>query len=53
MKTPLRWLADYVELPQSVDDLVYRLTMSGIEVEERHPVGRELGECDRGTRRRA
>ena len=34
MKIPLRWLADYVELPPSLDDLVERLTMSGTEVED-------------------
>ncbi|HZT96052.1 MAG TPA: phenylalanine--tRNA ligase subunit beta [Chloroflexota bacterium] len=34
MKVPLLWLADYVELPAAVDQLAYRLTMTGTEVED-------------------
>ena len=34
MKTPLEWLADYVDLPESLDELLYRLTMSGTEIED-------------------
>lgn len=33
MKISLKWLADYVELPVSVEELRRRLTMSGLEVE--------------------
>src|SRR5262249_30652060 len=32
MKVPLRWLGDYVDLPESVPDLVERLTLAGLEV---------------------
>jgi phenylalanyl-tRNA synthetase beta chain len=35
----LSWLADYVDLPESLDDLVHRLTMSGTEVEDVVVVG--------------
>jgi phenylalanyl-tRNA synthetase beta chain len=34
MRVPLSWLQDYVDLPDSIDDLVYRLTMSGTEIED-------------------
>ncbi len=34
MRVPLSWLRDYVDLPDSIDDLVYRLTMSGTEIED-------------------
>lgn len=33
MKIPLRWLADYVELSESLPHLVERLTIAGLEVE--------------------
>ncbi len=33
MKISLKWLADYVELPESVDELARRLTMAGLEIE--------------------
>ncbi len=39
MKAPLSWLADYVDLPGSIDDLVLRLIMSGTEVEDVVRVG--------------
>ncbi len=32
------WLADYVDLPQSVDELTHRLTVSGLNLEEFHEV---------------
>jgi phenylalanyl-tRNA synthetase beta chain len=32
MKVPLRWLRDYVDLPESVASLVERLTLAGLEV---------------------
>jgi phenylalanyl-tRNA synthetase beta chain len=32
MKVPLRWLRDYVDLPDSVAGLVERLTLAGLEV---------------------
>jgi len=34
MKVPLSWLKEYVDLPESIDNLVYRLTMSGTEIED-------------------
>src|SRR5687768_6176049 len=33
MKISTSWLAEYVELPQSVEELARRLTMAGLEVE--------------------
>lgn len=33
MKAPIRWLSDYTTLPESIDELTYRLTMSGTEVD--------------------
>jgi phenylalanyl-tRNA synthetase beta chain len=32
MKVPLRWLGEYVDLPESVPGLVERLTLAGLEV---------------------
>ncbi len=34
MKVPLGWLAEWIDLPPSVDVLVDRLTAAGLEVEE-------------------
>lgn len=39
MKVPLRWLADYVELPESVAALCERLTLAGLEVAGVRPIG--------------
>ena len=33
MKLSLKWLADYVALPGSIDELATRLTMAGLEIE--------------------
>ncbi len=33
MKVPLSWLSDYVDLPESIEDLAYRLIMTGTEVD--------------------
>ncbi len=33
MKLSLKWLKDYVVLPESVDELAKRLTMAGLEIE--------------------
>ena len=33
MKLSLKWLADYVALPSSVDELAKKLTMAGLEIE--------------------
>ncbi|MGH8248306.1 MAG: phenylalanine--tRNA ligase subunit beta [Gammaproteobacteria bacterium] len=32
MRVPLRWMSDYVDLPDDVDDLAQRLTIAGAEV---------------------
>ena len=36
------WLAEYITLPDSVDDLTDRLTMSGLNLEGLQPVGDDL-----------
>lgn len=33
-----RWLADYVSLPESTDELTHKLTVSGLNLEEYHEV---------------
>lgn len=48
MKVPLSWLADYVDLPESIDDLVHRLTMSGTEVEEVQRIGQDWSDVTIG-----
>lgn len=42
MKVSLNWLADYVELPESVEELAHQLTMAGLEVEGIQRLGDEL-----------
>ena len=42
MKISLKWLADSVELPTSLEELTHRLTMAGLEVEGVHNPGRAL-----------
>jgi phenylalanyl-tRNA synthetase beta chain len=44
MRVSLNWLKDYVNIALSVDDLADLLTMSGLEVEAKEPLGRSLGE---------
>ena len=44
MRVSLNWLKDYVNIPLSVDDLSELLTMSGLEVEAKEPLGRSLQE---------
>ena len=44
MRVSLNWLKDYVNIPLSVDDLAELLTMSGLEVEAKEPLGRSLEE---------
>ncbi len=39
MKVPLSWLKEYVDIDLSVEELAYRLTMAGLEVEAVHYVG--------------
>lgn len=40
------WLAEYVQLPESVEDLTNRLTMSGLNLEEFHDVTESLSKPD-------
>jgi phenylalanyl-tRNA synthetase beta chain len=46
MKVPLRWLAEWVDLPwparESLDAFVERLTIGGLEIEEIHDTGPDL-----------
>ena len=60
MKVPCRWLADYVEIDvtaEAVDQLAYRLTLAGLEVElleldladGSEPVDQELQELVAGV----
>ncbi len=44
MKVPLSWVKDYVNIDLPVEDLAYRLTMAGLEVEEIHYVGLPIGD---------
>lgn len=39
MRVPLSWLADYVDIELSADELAHRLTMSGLKVEAIERVG--------------
>ncbi|MGF1579967.1 MAG: phenylalanine--tRNA ligase subunit beta [Gemmataceae bacterium] len=54
MKIPLRWLAEYVELPESVAHLAERLTIGGLEVESAEifglptPEGLRVKQAQRG-----
>ena len=40
------WLAEYTSLPQSVEELTNRLTMSGLNLEEFHDVTEPLSSPD-------
>ncbi len=42
MRVSLNWLRDFVDIQLSVDDLSEMLTMSGLEVESKEPLGRSL-----------
>jgi phenylalanyl-tRNA synthetase beta chain len=42
MRVSLNWLKDFVEIDLPVDDLAEALTMAGLEVEAREPLGRSL-----------
>ena len=43
MKISLNWLAEYVELPASVDELAAKLTHAGLEIEGIERLGEDLG----------
>ncbi len=40
------WLAEYVPLPKTIDELTHRLTMSGLNLEEFHDVSEGLSKPD-------
>ena len=42
MKVPLSWLQEFVDIDIPIDDLAYRLTMAGLEVEEVTYIGLPL-----------
>ncbi len=44
MKVPLSWIKEYVEIDLSIEELVRRLTLAGLEVEEIQYVGYPLPE---------
>ena len=44
MRVPLSWLKEYVDIPLPTDELVRRLTLGGLEVEEVEHIGVEGGE---------
>jgi phenylalanyl-tRNA synthetase beta chain len=41
MRVPLSWLKDYVDITLSIDELVHRMTMAGLEVAGIEQVGRD------------
>jgi phenylalanyl-tRNA synthetase beta chain len=44
VKIPLRWLAEYVDLPRSVEELAERLTLAGLEIEGIERTGPDLSQ---------
>jgi phenylalanyl-tRNA synthetase beta chain len=44
MKAPLSWLKDFVDIDLPIEELVHRLTLAGLEVEEVHFYGIPLPE---------
>ncbi|MBC8075168.1 MAG: phenylalanine--tRNA ligase subunit beta, partial [Chloroflexales bacterium] len=44
MRVPLSWLKEYVDIPLPIDELIQRLTMGGLEVDEALYIGVEGGE---------
>lgn len=47
MRMPLSWLKDFVDIDISVEELAYRLTLAGLEVEAIHYIGLPLPEGER------
>jgi phenylalanyl-tRNA synthetase beta chain len=39
MKVPISWLKEYVEINLPIEELAYKLTLAGLEVEEIRYVG--------------
>ena len=48
MRVSLKWLKDFVDIEMPVDDLADLLTMSGLEVESKDPLGRFLDDVVAG-----
>jgi phenylalanyl-tRNA synthetase beta chain len=48
MRVSLNWLKDFVDIDMPADDLAERLTMSGLEVESKEPLGRFLDDVIAG-----
>ena len=48
MRVSLNWLKEFVDIEMSVDDLADLLTMSGLEVESKDPLGRFLDDVVAG-----
>ena len=44
MKVPISWLKEYVEISLPIEELAYKLTLAGLEVEEIRYVGLPLPE---------
>ena len=44
MKVPISWLKDFVDIDLPIEELVHRMTLAGLEVEEVHYVGLPLPE---------
>ena len=42
MKISVSWLADYVDLPETIDELSARITLAGLEVEGMERLGEGL-----------
>ena len=42
MKVPISWLKEYVEISLPIEELAYKLTVAGLEVEEIRYVGLPL-----------
>ncbi len=44
MKVPISWLKEYVEISLPIEELAYKLTVAGLEVEEIRYVGLPMPE---------
>ena len=54
MKVPLSWIREFVDIDLTIDDLAYKLTMAGLEVEEIHFFGLPLpGDSDSADGKKA
>jgi len=44
MKVPLSWLKDYIDLDESLEEIAWAMTMSGLEVEGVEVIGLPMPE---------